>query len=235
MSSNEDEPTTLREGLYCACGDPSLPPPRELSWLDLIKRVWRHHRWYNHRRIAGYAEAHHLIHLHNHILPDLRLRKKQGKSQDGRPEPKYCIQLLPKGADTAPARERFAADAASRVVVESKLAKKPVPPAEDEWERVLVCRLCKTMARRWKPYDGPPGRVRLAHDVNRMVWHIRSRWVLIVPRVLGLGSCGFRREVLIEHSSFVKHGKMAIEEKDLMFVKGRSPQQLPRHCCEFAS
>lgn len=57
--------------------------------------------------------------------------------------PDACIKLLPEGADTAPARQRATAvDAATRKMVEDRLAVRPSPRSK------LICRLCKALSAR---------------------------------------------------------------------------------------
>ncbi|KAI0755824.1 hypothetical protein C8Q74DRAFT_325216 [Fomes fomentarius] len=237
----------VQEGrLYCACGDPSMLPPMELSWGDLVKHVHQHYSWYKDRRMVntkqmrtpGYAEARHLVYLDNHVLPELPKLQEGGESddeqsavdhpmpddgplepydhherEDDRAEPEYCIKLLPEDADKSPAHMRFVADAKNKAVIQAKLALKPVSAGDQEaW--VVVCQLCKVTSRGDRRCN-PPLRIRLAENIDSIVWHIQSRCVLTFS--------GFELSwdgILTVHCS--RHGKLAIEAKDILFLRDES-------------
>ncbi|KAI0327467.1 hypothetical protein GY45DRAFT_1308667 [Cubamyces sp. BRFM 1775] len=111
--------------LYCSCGDPSLPPPEELSWPKLFKHIHEETRRYR-DRVKTLSNKHN----HKYVLKDIHPLTGHDA----------CIKLLPEGADTAPARERAVViDAKVREKVEERIAAQPAPPVK------LICRVCKTI------------------------------------------------------------------------------------------
>ncbi|KAI1789113.1 hypothetical protein LXA43DRAFT_1022571, partial [Ganoderma leucocontextum] len=83
--------------LYCACGDPALPPPEDLTWAKLVHHVWMH--WEMSRvRLVPQLD-------HDHSLDE-------------------CIKLLPKDEDTTPASFRRRADSETRVKIQAVLSKR---------------------------------------------------------------------------------------------------------------
>lgn len=164
-------------------------------------------------RTPGYAEARHLVYLDNHVLPELPKLKEEGESEDDQSdvdhstpyddplepcdhhegeddhaEPEYCIRLLPEDADKSPAHLRFIADAKNKAVIQAKLALKPVSSGgQEEW--VVVCRLCKVTSQGNRTRYNPPLRIRLAENIDSIVWHIQSRCVLTfsVPNYRAMG------------------------------------------------
>ncbi|KAH9895869.1 hypothetical protein C8Q73DRAFT_689832 [Cubamyces lactineus] len=111
--------------LYCSCGDPSLPPPEELSWPKLFKHI-HEETWRYRDRVKTLSNKRD----HKYVLNDAHPLTG----------PNTCIKLLPEGADTAPARERATViDAKVRKKVEERIAAQPAPPVK------LICRVCKTI------------------------------------------------------------------------------------------
>ncbi|KAM5540116.1 hypothetical protein V8D89_006256, partial [Ganoderma adspersum] len=148
-----------REGrLFCACEDPQMPVPEEMSWGTLLCHLLRQKRKHEERT----TEMCRLRGKHN---PKYVLRDNHPLDAGD----DCCVKFLPEGADTAAASVRVTASDSVRAEIEAKLATRAEPGVAP------VCRICKGLARKspWRVHRHLPA-MRLSARAEEIVWHLRS-------------------------------------------------------------
>ncbi|KAI0350299.1 hypothetical protein OH77DRAFT_1087407 [Trametes cingulata] len=157
----------LKSGrLFCACGDPALPPPEELSWVTFVHHIYEHVKWYEELSVRhgeaadcpGQDTGDGIAVLNDHVL-------------------ELCVKLMPEQADTGTgtdeslARVRVRADADVPQRIAAHVAQCPENAA-------LVCRLCRdaSEALALSNDDAQPRSHRvLPNGADHVVYHLRAK------------------------------------------------------------
>ncbi|KAI0773190.1 hypothetical protein BD413DRAFT_314671 [Trametes elegans] len=139
--------------LYCACGDPSLPPPGALNWAKLFAHIAE-------RREKYRDQEQQLV-----FSPKSMLRSDHVITGS-----ESCVKLLPPGVDTSAAAARVTVDdKAQLLTILERLASRPTPQA------VPVCRMCKRVAKNsYRNRSYGLRKMALPDTPEGIVWHLRG-------------------------------------------------------------